>query len=193
MIEELEAEAVAQLVAAERGDARARATLEHQGTTVEVRARRRRDGAVVLGYGYGGERLERAVLLLLLCPEAACERSQSAKQRWEARSSSAPVLQRRTRSPMRSVPTFEGSRLFEEVPLEGPEGHCVARPALFESLMACPVDAHPPTKVRKSGWDLFRDGKYVAGGMTQCGATGARTAQLPTIEAARAWISSLEQ
>lgn len=191
MIEELEAEAVAQLVAAERGDARARATLEHQGTTVEVRARRRKDGAVVLRYGYGGERLERAVLLLLMCPETACERSQSAKRRWEARDPTAPALQRRTRSPMKGVPTFEGSRLFEEVSLESSEGHCVARPASFASLTVCPVKAHLPTIVRKSGWDLFRNGTYIAGGLTKCGATGVRVPLFPTIKAASAWISSV--
>lgn len=192
MIEELEAEAVAQLVAGECGGVRAKAKLSHQGTVVEVRARRRNDGGVVLGYSYGGVRLERAILLLLMCPQVACERSRSAKTRWEARNPPLPALQRRPRNGMKTVGDVAKAQLFDEVPVGGARSPCVARPASFAVLTSCPVNAHEPAVVRMHGWDLFRRGKYVAGGLAPLGSAGTKAPRFPSIEAAIAWVAEPE-
>jgi len=195
MIEELEAEAVAQLMAAERGAERGAerkgATLGFQGTVIEVRARRRKDSAVVLGYSYGGVRLERAVLLLLICPQSACERSQSAKARWEALNPGKPPLQRRPRNGMKTISEVGAARLFDEVSLDGAESPCVARPASFAVLTSCPVNAHESKVVRMSGWDLFRGGKCIAGGLASSGAAGMVAPRFGSIEAARTWLAKM--
>jgi len=191
MIEELEAEAVAQLIAAERGAERKGATLGFEGTVIEVRARRRKDGAVVLGYSYGGVRLERAVLLLLICPQSACERSQSAKARWEALNPRKPTLQRRPRDGMKTIREVAAARLFGEVSLGVAEIQCVARPASFAVLTSCPVNAHEPKIVRMSGWDLFRGGKCIAGGLASSGAAGVVAPRFGSIEAARTWLAKM--
>ena len=189
MIEGLEAEAVAQLVAEERGGIRERATLSHHGMEIEVHARRRKDGAAVLGYSYDGVRLERAVLLLLICPEDACERSQAVKQQWQARRPAPPALQRRPRTAMKGAVGLGEARLFAEVSVHCEAGSYVARPASLKCFVACPVQAHEPTMLRKSGWDLFRDGKYVAGGVVRKPETSESSPRFPSIEAATVWLA----
>ena len=188
MIEELEAEAVVQMVREERGESRSRVSLECQGAAVEVHARRRKDGGVVLRYSYGGSRLERAVLILLLCPQAACERSQSAKARWASQNPSpapAPALQRRPRTTFPATSVAIPVKLFEDVLVASPLGQCVARPASFAVLVRCPLHAHAPALVRMCGWDLFRAGEYIAGGLV---ADNNLPAPLfPNVEAAEAW------
>lgn len=189
MIEELEAEAVAQLVAEERGAVRGKAMLSHRGMTIEVRARRRKDGAAVLGYSYDGVRLERAVLLLLMCPEDACERSQALKQQWQALKPAPPALQRRPRTVMKGAVDIGEARLFDEVSVDCEAGSYVARPASLKCFVACPVQAHRPTMMRKDGWDLFRDGKYVAGGVVRQADTGESTPHFPSVQDAARWLA----
>lgn len=189
MIEELEAKAVAQLVAEERGEVRERAMLNHQGIAIEVRARRRKDGAAVLGYSYDGVRLERAVLLLLICPEDACERSQAVKREWRVRKPATPALQRRTRTPLKAAASGQGTQLFEDVAVNGAGGSYVVRPASLECFVTCPVNAHKPTMMRKSGWDLFRDGKYVAGGVLRTAETGESSPRFPSVKEATEWLA----
>lgn len=187
MIEELEAEAVLQMVNEEQGSARSRVTFDHKGMTVEVRARRRRDGAAVLSYSFDGVRLERAVLLMLICPQAACERGQSVRRQWELRNPPAPALQRRPPTGLKPANTSVGARLFEEAPIQGARGLCVARPAFFAVVTSCPVGAHLPLEMRMEGWDIFRDGTYWAGGLAVSKTTGFSTPRFPTLESAMEW------
>ncbi|WP_143098295.1 hypothetical protein [Variovorax sp. OK605] len=189
MIEELEAEAIAQLVEEECGGVRGMAMLNHQGMVIEVRARRRKEGAAVLGYRYDGVRLERATLLLLICPEEACERSQAVKQQWQTHRPVPPALQRRTRSSLKVAPSVEGARLFEEVLVDSGAEPCIARPASFNCHVACPVNAHKPATLRKSGWDLFRNGKYVAGGVVRRPETGESSPRFSSIRDATHWLA----
>ncbi len=189
MIEGLEAEAVAQLVAEESGGARERATHSHQGIVIEVRARRGKDGAAVLGYSYDGVRLERAMLLLLICPESECERSQAVKQHWQALKPAAPALQRRPRTAMKGAMNIGEARLFAEVSMDCAAGSFVARPASLKCFVACPVQAHRPAMIHKSGWDLFRDGKYVAGGVVRRADSGESTPRFPSVKDAARWLA----
>ena len=188
MIEELEAEAVLQMVNDERGGLRGLVTRDHQGAAIEVRARRRRDGAAVLGYSYEGVRVERSALLLLICPQAACERSQSVKKAWAARNPPAPALQRRPRTGAVADAHRVEARLFEETSVRCPGGLCVARPASFAVLAKCPVNAHLPITLRMEGWDVFSKGKYLAGGLMHSEATGASTPKFATVEEAILWV-----
>lgn len=187
MIEELEAEAVLQMVNGERGGSRDRVIREHHGVDVEVRARRRRDGAAVLCYSYDGIRLERSVLLALVCSQAACERSQSAKRQWDARHPPLPSLLRRPRTGLKTVHRPVEAKLFDEVQVEGFRGACVARPASFAVRAACPVNAHAPAIMQMDGWDLFKNGKYLAGGLIHSNVTGSWAPKFPSIEKAFLW------
>lgn len=184
MIEELEAEAVAQLVEAERGAERAKVTADHKGTPIEVRARRRSDGGVVLGYSYGGVRLERVVLLTLVCPQAGCERGQVVKREWEARNPPPPVLQRRALSWPVAGASSLGAPLFEEVPVRD----CLARPASFAVLTPCPVGAHSPAVVALKGWDVFRNGKCVAGGLEVSPEARTLRPLFPSVDSVTGWL-----
>ena len=117
MIEELEAKAVLQMINEEQGRLRGRVTQDHQGAVLEVRARRRRDGGVVFGYSYERTRLEKAVLLLLICPFNACGRSIGAKERWRTEHPMPEPLKRRPRSGLKSSMVYQTARLFDEVPV----------------------------------------------------------------------------
>lgn len=189
MIEELEAEAVLQMVNEERGGLRGRVTWSGQGVKIEIRARRRRDGGAVLGYSYDDVRVERSVLLALVCTQIACERSQSVKRQWALRNPIAPTLQRR---PLATPPVAGPvvSTLFKEEYLDGPNGLHVARPASFMVLMSCPFDAHRPVDVRMNGWDVFKNGRYKAGGLIRSELTGQLLPRFESLERARHWLLS---
>jgi hypothetical protein len=186
MIEQLEAEAV-RLLGCGLG-AVAVAAAQHDGNSVEVGARHLSHGRTVFSYRYGGVRLERTVLLLLLCTEVDCERSLAVKRQWLTANPPPLGLQRRTKSGLRRMPSFEAVPLFREVDLEGSKGEaCVARPATFVCLTACPVKAHGPAVLCKSGWDVFQNGKYIAGGLRQSSGTG-RQPRFPSLESVEAWL-----
>lgn len=190
MIQEIEAEAVSQMVNEEQGGIRSRVVFDHEGVTVEVRARRRRDGAAVLGYSFDGVRLERAVLLMLICPQAACEHAQSSKRQWAARIPPTPALQRRPRTGLKSAAGRVEPRLFEEALVRGAGGLCVARPASFVVVTACPVGAHQPVEMRMEGWDLFQNDKFLAGGLIKAEATRPCRPKFPTIDDAIKWTGN---
>lgn len=191
MIERLETEALERLTSDASSGARISVSMLHEGAPVEVRARRMANGASALGYSYAGVRLERAVLLLLLCPEGACARSQIVKSQWQASNPLQPVQQRTPLSTAKSTPYFEPSRLFDEVPFDS-DGRHVARPAMFNCLTRCPVGAHQAIVMRKAGWDLFKDGKCIAGGLTQSQESDEQTPKFSNIVAVEAWLAQSE-
>lgn len=125
MIEQLETQARSQLAANTDAVYRSSATAMQDGYAVEVSNRRNRSGKDVFRYSYGGIRLERSTLLLLICPEAACEYSQAAQHQWREfqgipLTSSKSVNQK-----------FQFTHLTEDIPIEGGNGACVARTATF--------------------------------------------------------------
>ncbi len=184
MIERLEADASSQLTAIPGTKARARAVADLNGSLMEVFARRTHRGDVTFGYGYCGVRLERQTLLLLICPEAACLQGEAARKQWHQRLGHVPP---RARAVNRRL---EVASLFAEVPVQAGNRACVARPASFVCLTPCPVGAHAPKRLRKSGWDLFENGRYLAGGLSSNPKTHRQEPILPTIDAARTWLLS---
>lgn len=186
MIERLEADAICQLAAATGAKARTRAATELDGGLVEVFARRTHRGDVTLGYAYCGVRLERQTLLLLICPEAACLQGEAARKKWSQRLGHVPPKARAVNR------RLEVASLFAEVPVQAGNRACVARPASFVCLTPCPVGAHAPKRLRKAGWDLFEDGKCVAGGLSCDPETHQQAPILPTIDAAQTWLLSSE-
>lgn len=185
MIEQLEAQAILQLNMATEPVARIRVTSDCGGYLVEVLLRRMRSGKQVFGYSYAGIKLERSVLLLLICPEVACERNQATQRKWRE-------LQGQPGPRSRQINwTFQFSHLVEDIPVKAGSRACVARPASFQCLTPCPVKAHAPIVMRKTGWDLFEGGKCVAGGLIPSSTTAVLEPMFPTTLAAQAWLTSL--
>lgn len=182
MIEEMEVEASMQLAAA--GDVRARACVRssHKGNPIEVRARRLKNGKQVFGYSFCAVRLERAVLLQLLSPDSTCPHCRRTQARWRA------FLGQVEPTPQRPRESFQFRHLVEEVEIVRGGQICIARPAIFQCLSPCPIGAHPPEVISKGGWDLFANGKYVAGGLTTNASTGMREPMFSSIEAVRTWM-----
>ena len=183
VIEQLEAQVRAELPAEARAGARARAAVVRDGQEIEVVYRVDRNGKRVFNYSYAGARMERQVLLMLLCTEGACPKAKKAQQRWRAFNGHVERPASSRVAPLRFVP------LIEEVTMNA-SGKCVARPAWFECLTACPVGAHAPQLLRKSGWDLFEDGVWLAGGLCIDAATDASWPRFSAPADARLWLDA---
>jgi hypothetical protein len=184
MIEQMEAQAILQLAASTERKASACISSSHRGDVVEVRTRRLKSGKQIFGYSFCSVRLERVVLLQLLCPEAACPHCKRTQAQWRAFRGQVPPAAPNT---LKSV---QFRHLVEEVTIEEDGRNCIARPAAFQCLSACPVNAHPPMVIRKSGWDVFANGRCIAGGLTTNPDTGMSEPIFPTIEAVRNWTKN---
>lgn len=184
MIEQMEEEASMQLAAA--CDARERACVRssQKGNAIEVRARRLRNGKQIFGYSFCAVRLERAVLLQLLCPDSTCPHCRRTQARWRAFQGLVnPIPQ-----PLRE--NFQFRHLVEEVAIEVGGRSYVARPAVFQCLTPCPVNAHPPAVIRRTGWDVFSAGRCVAGGQSINAQSGVSEPMFPSIETVRTWLNN---
>lgn len=183
MIEQMEEQASRELAASTERRASACISLSHRGDVVEIRTRRLKSGKQVFGYSFCSVRLERTVLLQLLCPEATCPHCKRTQAQWRAfRGLVAPTAPKARES-------FQFRHLIEEVTIEDAGRTCIARPAAFQCLSPCPVNAHPPTVIHRTGWDVFANGRYLAGGLTSNTDTGMSEPMFPTIAAVRTWIN----
>lgn len=185
MIERLENEAMSLLAANVDSKARVRVSAAHAGNEIEVTARGKRGGGVIYGYSYGGVRVDRSNLLLLTCPESACELSQSVQRKWrDAHGAAQPTSERK------SSQRLKVASLFDETPVVVGSRNCVARPASFECVTPCPVGAHAPIRMHKTGWDLFENGQCIAGGLVRQPAANTLIPLLPTLESAESWLKA---
>lgn len=184
MIERMETQARLQLTPTTAAKPRATVSVEHMGHAVEIHARVLRTGKVLFGYSYDGVRLERSVLLQLLCTETDCPACKQTQANWKSfRGIPAPV-------PRRIPHNYQFRHLVEDVQIEVAGRSCVARPASFQCRITCPAKAHPPAVVKKSGWDLFVGRTCIAGGLITNPDTQEQQPSLPTIAVATAWFAS---
>lgn len=183
MIEMLEEQVRMQLAETTGARPQASASDSHKGITVLVSAHRLRNGKTIFKYSFDGIRLERSILLQLLCAETACPQCKQTQANW--------TLFRGVLAPSRRVvqPSYGFKHLVEEVPIEFAGRTCVARPAALQCRITCPVRTHGPAVVRKTGWDLFEGNKYLAGGLVTNPKTLEQEPALPTIVAAREWLA----
>jgi hypothetical protein len=185
-IDELEARVRAVLPPDARTGASVRAA-EVLGThEVEVIQRVDRNGLHVTDYYCDGARMERGTLLRLLCHENACPLAKSVQQRWR----SFRGLPERA-SPRRVVP-LRPAALMVEIPVEAAGHRCIARPGIFECLTPCPMGAHDPQPMHKSGWDLFEDGIWLAGGLCIENRTGTARPRFESPAQAQQWLAAQE-
>ena len=174
VVDELEARVRGRLPLDARTGTRACAAEAVRGHVVEVVYRIDRKGQRVINHFCDGARMPRATLLTLLCPEAACPQAQVVRDQW----------QRFIGTPLRPAP------LMEELPVDGAGHHCMARPASFECLTPCPMGAHEPLVMHKSGWDLFEDGTWIAGGLCIDNQRGASRPRFESIADAQQWLAA---
>jgi hypothetical protein len=153
-IDQLEARVRARLPLDARPGTRVRAVEALDGHAIEVVYRIDRKGQRAINYFCDGARMSRATLLMLMCRETACPQVQAVRLQWRTfiGKPERPATARVT--PLRPAP------LMVEVAVEGAGHHCVARPAPFECLTPCPLGAHAPQVLHKTGWDLFEDGTW---------------------------------
>jgi hypothetical protein len=181
-IAELEARVRGRLPLDACAGVRVSATEVLDGHDVEVTYRIDRKGQRVINYFCDGARMSRATLLMLLCPEAACPQATAVRLRW-----SLFIGKPERQAPQRVVP-LRPAPLMEEVPVDGAGHHCVARPAAFECLTPCPLGAHGPQVLHKTGWDLFEDGVCVAGGLCVDHRGGASRPRFESPADAQQWL-----
>jgi hypothetical protein len=184
MIKELEQLALLQLNASKALKPIGIASALHRGCTVEVRARALSTGRELLGYSYGGIRLERTVLLQLLSFDTTCPHCQQTQANWN---SFCGISKEK---PKAKQPSLQFRHLVEEKVIQAAGRTCIARPASFQCKTRCPVDVHAPAVVKKHGWDLFEGGLYVAGGLVSDTETRNQAPALPNLEAATKWLTS---
>lgn len=185
IIDQLEAQAAAGLPEPALKGARSVASAQlPPGLAVEVICRINRNGQRVFDHRCNGKQMSRRTLLLLLCPVRACPQSSAVLQRWQDFHGGTPLpAARGGRAPRAGAPA--AARLIDEVVIDAAGHHCVARPARFACLTACPMGAHPPQVLDLPGWDLFEDGAWLAGGSVTDPATGQVRPRLPTLADAR--------
>jgi hypothetical protein len=184
MIEQMEAQARHQLAASIAAKPKASVVALHKGHAIEIHLRVLGTSKELFGYSYDGIRLERSVLLQLLCTETACPQCQRTRANWNAFRGISCVTRRVAQS------GYQFRHLVEEVSIEAAGRSCVARPAAFQCRISCPAKAHAASVVRRTGWDLFEEGRYVAGGLTTNPKTLEQEPALPTIDVATAWLAA---
>lgn len=184
MIKELEQLARLQLNSSKALKPIGIASAMHRGYTIEVRARTLSTGRELMGYSYGGVRLERSVLLQLLCVETTCPHCQQTQANWNSFCGIS------TEKPKAKQPNLQFRHLVEEQVIQAAGRTCIARPATFQCKSRCPIEVHAPAVVKKHGWDLFEGGQYVAGGLVSDPETNNQAPALPNLEAASKWLTS---
>ena len=183
VIDELEARVRSRLPLDACAGARVRAAEVLDGHEIEVIYRIDRKGQRIINYFCDGARMSRATLLVLLCREAACPEAKAVLLRWRLF-----IGKPERRAPERVMP-LRAAPLMVEIPVEGAGHHCVARPASFECLTRCPMGAHAPQVLRKTGWDLFEDGIWVAGGLCVDNHEGASRPRFESPAQAQQWLA----
>jgi hypothetical protein len=183
-IDQLEARVRARLPLDARPGTRVRAVEALDGHAIEVVYRIDRKGQRAINYFCDGARMSRATLLMLMCRETACPQVQAVRLQWRTfiGKPERPATARVT--PLRPAP------LMVEVAVEGAGHHCVARPAPFECLTPCPLGAHAPQVLHKTGWDLFEDGTWVAGGLCVDNREGSSRPRFESPAEAQQWLAT---
>lgn len=183
MINMLEEQVRLQLAELTGAIPRASANAAHRGIRISVSAHRLRNGKPIFKYSLDGVRLERSLLLQLLCTETDCPECQGTQANW--------ALFRGVLAPSRNAvqQNYAFKHLAEEFSIEVSGRTCVARPAVLQCRIICPLRAHGPAVVRKTGWDLFEGGRYLIGGLVTDPETLEQKPTIPTIEAAKNWLS----
>jgi hypothetical protein len=168
---------------------RAEATFTMGGATrrvvgevrVDARGRRRER------WWCDGTRLQWHELLRLSCPEAECPQAQAVWAQWiRFHQRGRPTGAAQPPQAAASLPAATAA-LVQEVPVAIAGHHCIARPARFSCFTPCPNRAHPPLWIQKRGWDLFEQGRCVAGGL-RAHDDGTARPLLPSLQAAEAYV-----
>lgn len=185
IVDQLEAQARGRLPLDAEPGARVRVSAQRDDDEIAVVYRVGPGRRLILSHYFCGVRIERQALLMLLCDEPACPQAEQVRQRWRAFRSEAQPLQRPPAKPV----SGRTRALIEEVPITESGHHCTARPASFECLTVCPTGAHPPVRLRKTGWDLFEDGVWLCGSVRANPRTGETMPRFSTPLEARRWLT----
>ncbi|MDD3937982.1 hypothetical protein [Rhodoferax sp.] len=183
MLEQIEASALQQLGDSLNKPDHGSATLSVNGKEVQVRVRRMRSGKVVYGYGYYGVRMERTLLLQLLCSDPDCPQCKQTQSNWRSLHGEPIKVPEHKKKD-----SYSFKPLFEEAALSSQGRKYIARPAVLSCLTPCPANVHPATILQKQGWDLFDAAGFVAGGQVTDPKTGFGQPLFPSIATVQTWL-----
>jgi hypothetical protein len=145
-----------------------------------------RKGEPVFRYWFDTTRVDRGVLLTLICKESLCPKHQDTLAKWckfTGQPLAKPVKQART-------PVHIEKLEVERQLVIGGKSY-FARPAKLSCKWTCPLDAHPPVMLQRDGWDLFNeDGKCIAGGLDPARPKESSYPLFPTIVAVQTWLAA---
>lgn len=140
-----------------------------------------RKGVPVLRYWFGQSRVDRQTFQTLTCLEIRCPRRQAMLHQWQVHAGL-----RRPARPVRTEARASQPLAAEERIRIG-EMDYLAREARFPMTLKCGQQAHGPVHISVSGWDVFSNAGYVAGGWS-----GDRP-MFETLDHVRAWLNVHQQ
>ena len=157
-IDELEARVRSRMPLDARVGTRVRAVQALNGHEIEVIYRIDRKGQRVINYFCDGARMSRVILLMLLCPEAACPQAKAVRLRWVSSSASRAAGARARDAAAPGAADGGGSGRRRRAPLCGSPG--------FVRVPDTVPDGRPRARAAaQDGLGLVRDGTWVAGGL----------------------------
>lgn len=143
-----------------------------------VSLKRNRRGEAVFRYWFGESRVNRQTFQTLTCTETRCLQHQAVHKKWMVHMGLA-----KPNHPVRSEPFGICSLAAEEHIRQGNQVF-TAREAQFPVTLNCTQNAHAPLRISVTGWDVFGEGGYLAGGWVK------DAPMFKTLDQVRAWLQA---
>jgi hypothetical protein len=145
-----------------------------------------RKGQPAFRYWFDTARVDRGVLLTLICKESLCPKHQDTFAKWCKFTGQAKVKSAKPITPPVHIEKLEVER---QISVNGKT--YAARPAKLSCKWTCPLGAHPPVMVQRDGWDLFsEEGKCIAGGVDPTRPKDAAYPLFPNLAAVHTWLAA---
>jgi hypothetical protein len=156
-----------------------------EARTVRVSHGVDRKGEPAFRYWFDATRVDRSVLLKLICKESLCPRHQETLAKWCKFSGlTMAKASKQTKTPVH----IDKLEVEQHIVLGGKS--YFARPAKLSCKWNCPVGAHPPVVLQRDGWDVFSaEGKCLAGGLDPTRPKESAYPLFPSIVAVKTWLA----
>ena len=172
------------------GEAGARKWIDHsfavEAHLVRVSHGLDRNGQPAFRYWFDATRVDRGVLLTLVCKESLCPKHQETLEKW-CKFAGQPVT--------KLVKAAEAITHIEKLDIESQiivgDKTYMARPAKLLCKWTCPLGAHPPVVLQRDGWDVFNvEGKCIGGGLDPSRPKESEYPLFPSLASVQSWLST---
>ncbi len=145
-----------------------------------------RNGQPTFRYWFDATRVDRGVLLTLICKESLCPKHQDTMAKWCKFAGQAVA---KPAKPFRTPVYIDKLEVERLIHFNGKSYS--ARPAKLQCKWTCPLGAHPPVVLQRDGWDLFSaEGKCIAGGLDPARPKESAYPLFPTVSAVQSWLAT---